>query len=359
MFFRTSLPIVVLAAVIVTATLVSSLPTHGYHSHINSHSRILRRDSDDHGNVARHDSLEAQQHKLEEALQHYEQYGDAHSLEVYLKGFVDDNGGQSGSQEPKKDDKQQAAPQPSSGSGHGKEGNDDHSDEEDCEDDADDGAKGDDKDDGKDDGKGDNGDCDYWDDQCYYPPKQAKPQHKASSDYVAPPAPKQDAPKPAPAPEHKHDNPAPAPAPKPAPQPPKPDTSSSSSSSSNSISGYTPPAFPSADSTSCPKTTFTGHATYYDTGLGACGITNSNNQPIVAVSRDVFSQYTPSSGNPNHNSLCGKKVEIEWQGKKMQAFAMDECPSCEGTSLDLSPSVFEGLDNKEKGVLDGITWRFV
>ncbi|PWY99297.1 plant expansin, partial [Testicularia cyperi] len=104
---------------------------------------------------------------------------------------------------------------------------------------------------------------------------------------------------------------------------------------------------------------FTGQATWYNTGLGACGETNDDSHPIVAVSKDIFEQYNPSSGNPNENSLCGKKIEIDWQGKKQLVFAMDECPSCAPSSLDLSPAVFKSLDDPDKGLLKGIQWKFV
>ncbi len=93
--------------------------------------------------------------------------------------------------------------------------------------------------------------------------------------------------------------------------------------------------------------------------MGACGIVNADSDPIVAVSRDVFEQYNPASGNPNHNSLCGRRIEISWNGKTTHAFAMDECPGCEPTSLDLSPTLFAKLDDKDKGVLPNIQWRFI
>jgi hypothetical protein len=37
--------------------------------------------------------------------------------------------------------------------------------------------------------------------------------------------------------------------------------------------------------------TFDCEGTYYGTGLGACGITNNDNQLIVAVSKLLFDNY--------------------------------------------------------------------
>ncbi|KAJ9475558.1 Expansin [Pseudozyma hubeiensis] len=343
---------------------------------------VIRDAGDDHGDVAAHDRYEAQLHKLEAALKHYEEYGDAESLQFYLKGFGDDDGGVDSAQKDsaqnaeagmetsakkqddgKKEQVQQQQPQQQQPEQKPKQSQ--QEDGEDCvgSTDGSDNSK-----------KQANSASSQWQQPAQSssppPPPPAQPQkmikkpkaqqpQQPSGDYSAPSDPPQTQPQ--------HDQPKPpqpAPAPAPAPKQPSPPPSSQSSSS-NSINGYTPPPFnappgsPSTASLYTSSNPFTGRATFYNTGLGACGITNTDDQPIVAISRDLFEQYNPSSGNPNHNSLCGKKVEITWNGKKVQAFATDECPGCEKNSLDCSPSVFEGLDSKDKGVLDGISWRFV
>ncbi|SJX65549.1 uncharacterized protein SRS1_16175 [Sporisorium reilianum f. sp. reilianum] len=335
----------------------------GYTSSDSQHQarvRVVRRTtSDDHGDVVMHDSYESQQHALEAALKHYEEHGDAKSLQIYLNGLTGAAGGATGgdvAKVPAQDDaaakkapakqknsaeKQQVQqPQQQTQDHQEKQGGDD------CEQGADAGQSA-----------GSDGSQGQQQQQPEPQPQQPSPQqqpkkmkkvpkkHDSSNDWTQP------------------SNPAPSqPQSQPQPQPqPQPDQSSSSGTS---INGYTPPPFTnlaSSPSTASLYTSspFTGHATFYNTGLGACGIVNNDNEPIVAVSRDIFEQYNPSSGNPNHNSLCGKKVEISWKGKTVQAFATDECPSCERSSLDCSPSVFEKLDDKDKGVLEGISWRFV
>ncbi|SPC64917.1 uncharacterized protein UHOD_07881 [Ustilago sp. UG-2017b] len=335
-FFNPTTAHFLAVAVVIMTAQVTCLPTYGLvrrHHHTTTVNNYRRSHGDDHGDVSAHDGYEAQLHGLEAALRHYEEYGDAKSLETYLKGFSTDD--------------------PSKGSNSG-----DHvsAPKDDGENDAKNGGQ----EQGQDCEQGDQSQSQQqpskhswsqWQQQQHQPkmvkkPKKTRPQ--PSQDYTQPkPEPQRSQPQTPP----KSYNPA----------PPKND----GNSSPHTIDGYTCPKFdipsssPSTTSLYTSSAPFTGRATYYDTGLGACGITNSDSDPIVAISRDLFEQYNPSDANPNHNSLCGRKVEITWKGKTVRAFATDECPGCENTSLDMSPKVFESLDAKEKGVLDGIQWRFV
>ncbi|QIX00254.1 hypothetical protein AMS68_005771 [Peltaster fructicola] len=57
--------------------------------------------------------------------------------------------------------------------------------------------------------------------------------------------------------------------------------------------------------------TFSGELTYYGTGLGACGITSSDDDNIVAVSHIIFDAAGSSSstgGNSNSNPLCNRTL---------------------------------------------------
>ncbi|SPO30135.1 uncharacterized protein UTRI_05974 [Ustilago trichophora] len=362
-----------------TTTYTQALPTrfHRAHHHHRGIAHSRRNVSkqprrDDRGDLVAHDAYEAHLHALEAALQRYNDYGDKESLDFYLNGFAGrvDDPAQNSAQSEDRDGKNGTAKQ------------------------GDQGQKIDDCEDG--DGNGDgNGDGKNGQPQPQPEPepetqpkqpsqnkpkmkkthKKAKPQ-QASNNYIQPyqPEPPKEQPQPAqpqqPVTRPETSDPAPSTGDNDVKDSngkkgsSKHDSGPSNNNSANSINGYTPPRFstsssPSTTSLYTQSSPFTGHATYYDTGLGACGIVNSDTDPIVAISKDVFEQYNPSSGNPNHNSLCGRKVEISWKGKKTLAFAMDECPSCYPTSLDMSPSVFEALDCKDKGILDGIQWRFV
>lgn len=290
-----------------------------------------------------HDDYEKQQHELEAALEHYVTYGDSDSLQRYLSGYktVSSEGSSQPQevQQPSSQKQQDTEKTPSSQASSSTKSSQKEKDAQDCEDDV-----------------------------------QSADKHTAAQDRSEQQGRKKDAIEQAAASQPQQQQ---ASSQTNTAQQSKKSTggytagSSSNSdagnSRDNSIWGYTPPTF-TPEASGGPATVslyaassspFQGHATFYSTGMGACGVVNSDNQPIVAVSRDIFEQYNPSSGNPNHNSLCGKRLEITWNGKKQQAFAMDECPGCKPNSLDLSPNLFKALDDPDKGDLDGITWKFI
>ncbi|SPO31225.1 uncharacterized protein UTRI_05974_B [Ustilago trichophora] len=364
-----------LAILTLTTSSTQALPTglHRAHHHRGiAHSRrsaSTHRRDDDHGDVSAHDGYEAHLHALEAALQHYNDYGDDESLNFYLNGFAGgvDDPAQNSAQSKDDDGEKGASKQDGSDD---KQVGDDKQNKDDCED-------------GDGESKSVQTEPQPEPEPQPQQPSQNKPkmkkthkkpkQEQPSNNYVQPEQPKEQ-----PQPAQAQDPTTPPEISNPAPSTGNNDgkasngekgsskhhTGSSDNNSGNSINGYTPPSFstsssPSTSSLYTQSTPFTGHATYYDTGLGACGIVNTDTDPIVAVSKDLFEQYNPSSGNPNHNSLCGRKVEISWKGKKTHAFAMDECPTCYPTSLDMSPSVFEALDCKDVGDLNGIQWRFI
>ncbi|ORY24586.1 RlpA-like double-psi beta-barrel-protein domain-containing protein-containing protein [Naematelia encephala] len=97
------------------------------------------------------------------------------------------------------------------------------------------------------------------------------------------------------------------------------------------------------------KRSSSGLATYFEVGLGACGWTNANEDLIVAINSDQYD-------NGDH---CGKWLTIKNKanGKTVEAYAADECPSCDWGSLDLSPQVFGKLTDwdYDEGEFD-ITW---
>lgn len=56
--------------------------------------------------------------------------------------------------------------------------------------------------------------------------------------------------------------------------------------------------------------TYTGDLTYYNPGLGACGIDSTDNDAVVAVSHYTFDAMSVGS-NPNANPLCGRKIRAK------------------------------------------------
>ncbi|KAI8446632.1 hypothetical protein BY996DRAFT_4594978 [Phakopsora pachyrhizi] len=63
---------------------------------------------------------------------------------------------------------------------------------------------------------------------------------------------------------------------------------------------------------------FSGKATFYATGLGACGFHNVDNDFIVALNKEQYEA----------NKWCKKTITINYGGKSAKAMIMDECPGC-------------------------------
>lgn len=104
-------------------------------------------------------------------------------------------------------------------------------------------------------------------------------------------------------------------------------------------------------------TEYSGDLTWYDVGLGACGITNVDGDHIVAISHVIFDAY--STGNPNTNPLCGKYVTINGKdGQAHQAKVVDRCVGCAEADLDLSHEFFNTVTSNGDGRVSGMSWTW-
>jgi len=95
---------------------------------------------------------------------------------------------------------------------------------------------------------------------------------------------------------------------------------------------------------------FSGHATYFAVGLGACGKHSSSGDYIVALDS---AQYGGGYPGPN----CFRKLTISGRGKTATATVMDECPTCPYGSLDMSQGLFEHFAPTSVGEFP-ITWTW-
>ncbi|KAF8340644.1 RlpA-like double-psi beta-barrel-protein domain-containing protein-containing protein [Cantharellus anzutake] len=93
--------------------------------------------------------------------------------------------------------------------------------------------------------------------------------------------------------------------------------------------------------------TYSGQATYYAAGLGACGIRNTGNDFIVAL----------NTGQWDGRSHCFKMITISHGGRTHQAQITDECPTCGYGALDLSESLFSSFEDTSAGVFQ-MTWWY-
>ncbi|CDO74644.1 Distantly related to plant expansins [Trametes cinnabarina] len=104
----------------------------------------------------------------------------------------------------------------------------------------------------------------------------------------------------------------------------------------------------------------TGDATFYEAGLGACGITNSDADMIVAIDAQTFDNFPGATGNPNTNPICKKQIQATTtDGKSVTVTVTDRCAGCAPGSIDLTPTAFQQLASLDVGRLHDVTWTFL
>ncbi|KAL8797611.1 MAG: hypothetical protein Q9182_007184 [Xanthomendoza sp. 2 TL-2023] len=99
---------------------------------------------------------------------------------------------------------------------------------------------------------------------------------------------------------------------------------------------------------------YTGDLTYYDPGLGSCGIQSGPNDHIVALSREIMQ----NGANPNANPKCGSMIGI-WNPHtktKHEAKIVDTCVGCKTFDIDVSPALFKQIAPNGDGRVHGINW---
>ena len=106
-----------------------------------------------------------------------------------------------------------------------------------------------------------------------------------------------------------------------------------------------------------------GDLTYYGVGLGACGITSTDNQDVVSVSHTLF-DAVQTGGDPNANPLCGRKIRATrfYQAvggeRSVDLTVVDRCTGCQPTDLDVSTGAFQQLAPIPSGRVD-VTWAWL
>ncbi|PNS17332.1 Papain inhibitor [Sphaceloma murrayae] len=137
--------------------------------------------------------------------------------------------------------------------------------------------------------------------------------------------------------------------------PPAPSSSPAAASSSQSSSGSG--TYAGAGSTAMGAA-YTGDATYWIPGLGACGWTNTDTEDVVAISHLQF-DTGKNGGDPNANKLCGRNVSIKTAtGNTVTAKVVDRCVGCLEGDLDMTLSLFNKVTNYGDGRVKGMEWSW-
>jgi len=136
-------------------------------------------------------------------------------------------------------------------------------------------------------------------------------------------------------------------------QPASTPTPNNGGNDNNSGSSSSPPPSGGGD-------TYSGDLTFYEVGLGACGVTNVDSDMICAASMLLYDGFDGYSGpNPNDNPICGKQVSVTYGGVTITLTVEDRCVGCAKYDLDLSPAAFSLLAPESQGRLHNATWQFL
>lgn len=176
------------------------------------------------------------------------------------------------------------------------------------------------------------------------------------------------APPPPPAPTTTTEAPAPAPVePSPAVQA-APSNPAPAQEEPSAPASYSPPATGGSssggdgcvgDSGTCNSATFS----YYNAGMGSCGISNTDSDYIFAYG--LGKMQASGGANPNANPMCGRKIAIKcYDGTEVTATLTDSCPACNKKDgmLDLTPALWDrvakGMPGAD-GILSDMTYRWL
>ncbi|KAF9026048.1 hypothetical protein BDZ89DRAFT_1135074 [Hymenopellis radicata] len=114
-----------------------------------------------------------------------------------------------------------------------------------------------------------------------------------------------------------------------------------------------------------------GQATWFNASLGACGITNTDEDMIAAVTMGIYDAYPGATANSNDNPICKRFIQASYtdaetgQVNKVKVRVTDRCasvPDCQPPftyNVDFTPAAFQKLAPLSLGRLDNLHWEFV
>ncbi|RPA91241.1 hypothetical protein L873DRAFT_1714903, partial [Choiromyces venosus 120613-1] len=100
-----------------------------------------------------------------------------------------------------------------------------------------------------------------------------------------------------------------------------------------------------------------GDATFYDTGMGSCGIVSQDSSFIAAISHLLMD--SKKTADPNKNPFCGTTILCSYKGgPEIPVVIVDRCTGCAQWDLDLSPAAYQAIGAKTDDGRVSISWRF-
>ncbi|KAI0537063.1 RlpA-like double-psi beta-barrel-protein domain-containing protein-containing protein [Xylaria digitata] len=90
-----------------------------------------------------------------------------------------------------------------------------------------------------------------------------------------------------------------------------------------------------------------GDMTWFNPGLGACGRTDNDGSPVVALNPKDYA----------NGANCGKWITIQANGRQTAAQVVDLCPGCGSGGIDVSPAIFDDIASLDIGRVR-VNWFF-
>ncbi|KAI9225355.1 MAG: RlpA-like double-psi beta-barrel-protein domain-containing protein-containing protein, partial [Piptocephalis tieghemiana] len=100
--------------------------------------------------------------------------------------------------------------------------------------------------------------------------------------------------------------------------------------------------------------TYSGDATYYTPGLGACEATNTASDHIAALNSPQFGNWARYLNSPFCVNTCAL---VKGPKGQVKVKIVDRCPECKRGDLDLSPAAFDLIADAAKGRVE-ISWSW-
>ncbi|MEW1718569.1 RlpA-like double-psi beta-barrel domain-containing protein [Streptomyces sp. NPDC093109] len=97
-----------------------------------------------------------------------------------------------------------------------------------------------------------------------------------------------------------------------------------------------------------------GQATWYNTGLGACGWYNNDSELVVAISPALYGTYP----NPNNSPACGRRMAVSGPWGSVTVTVVDRCAGCATNDIDLSPTAFSRIGDLNAGRIN-VNWNWL
>jgi len=97
------------------------------------------------------------------------------------------------------------------------------------------------------------------------------------------------------------------------------------------------------------RDTYSGRATWFVVGLGACGDYSQPSDFLVALNT---AQYGGGYPGPE----CFKSITIQYNGITQVATILDECPTCNYGDLDMSQGLFDSFTTPDVGEFQMVWW---